>query len=146
MSGEGLPTIHDFREALRREGVRVTPQREAVWSLFTRRPKGLTVGDAGNALRGRGIGTATVYRTVTLLARLGYLQRVLDASGEQRFLARQPGHAHLLVCDSCGRVEQFRTCGFVVLGRLLEAETGFRIRDHNLEVRGLCPGCAGGGQ
>ncbi|MFH1276855.1 MAG: Fur family transcriptional regulator [Candidatus Eisenbacteria bacterium] len=144
MNADDRPTLSEFQEALREAGVRVTAQREAVWTLFLRRPKGLTTGEAAALLGREGIGTATVYRAATLFERLGFLLRVQDTKGEQRLLARRPGHAHLLLCDSCGRVEQFRTCGFDVLEKLLEAETGFRVRNHNLEVRGICPGCAGG--
>lgn len=119
----------------------MTPQREAVWRLFAAGEGGLSIVDAAAALRRRRIGLATVYRTVTLLERLGLLCHVHAEGLEHRFVATRPGHRHSLVCRSCGKVVEFDACGMAVVERMLTAETGFQVEGHYLEVYGTCAAC-----
>ncbi len=125
----------------RKAGARFTRQREAVWRLFKGKARGLTIPEAAKALKRKGVGPATVYRTAALLEGLGLLRRVHDAGGERRFVASRPGHYHALVCRSCGQVVDFEGCDLSLLERVLTTETGFRIEGHHLEVFGLCASC-----
>ncbi|AEB12130.1 ferric uptake regulator, Fur family [Marinithermus hydrothermalis DSM 14884] len=135
------PTREELVRALRAAGVRLTPQREAVWNWFVERPSGAGVAEAARALATRGVGLATVYRTVALLEELGLLRRFHDACGEHRYVAARPGHGHALVCRVCGRAVPFEACALDLLERLLAVETGFVVEGHSLEVYGVCPGC-----
>ena len=129
------------RRTFRKAGARFTRQREAVWRLFKGKARGLTILEAAKALKRKGVGPATVYRTAALLEGLGLLRRVHDAGGERRFVASRPGHYHALVCRSCGQVVDFEGCDLSLLERLLTTETGFRVEGHHLEVFGLCASC-----
>jgi Fe2+ or Zn2+ uptake regulation protein len=130
-----------LRQAFRDSGTRFTAQRETVWKLFAGSPGGFTIAQAVEKLTPRGIGLATVYRTVALLESRDFLHHVHAEGLEHRFVATQPGHLHPLVCRSCGRVTEFESCGLSVLERLLTAETGFRVEGHYLEVYGTCASC-----
>ncbi len=138
---EGCPTREELARAFRNAGVRLTPQREAVWRWFAAQPAGAGIAEAARALAAQGVGLATVYRTVALLEDLGFLRRFHDVRGEHRYLAARPGHGHALVCRVCGRAVPFETCALEVLERLLALETGFVVERHSLEVYGVCPGC-----
>ncbi len=131
----------ELRHVFGKAGARFTRQREAVWQLFKGKARGLTIPEAAKALKRKGVGPATVYRTAALLEGLGLLRRVHDAGGERRFVASRPGHYHALVCRSCGQVVDFEGCDLSLLERVLTTETGFRIEGHHLEVFGLCASC-----
>jgi len=67
-------------EALfRQKGIPFTRQRHLIWAYFAGGERAATIAEAADALRGEGVGQATVYRTVTLLSDLGLLARVGSA-------------------------------------------------------------------
>lgn len=92
-------------------------------------------------------GLTTVYRSLDLLARMGYVQEVhLNHLGdnEKRYELIKPGeHHHHLVCKQCN--EQIRLkekdCLISKLETALEAEYGFKLQSHVLQLFGLCGGC-----
>ena len=122
-------------------GMRLTTQREAVWRLFCESATGYTLPEAIDSLSGRGLGQATVYRTVKALQKLGFIQWIHDDDGEHRYVACRSEHSHQLVCRSCGRAVEFDCYDLAVLARLLRVETGFEIAGHHLEMYGTCPEC-----
>ena len=134
-------TISNLKKSFHDFGHRFTNQRESIWRLFNRVPKGMTIPEAADTLRKEGIGHATVYRTVKTLQQLGHLHRVHEQSGEHRFVARRAPHSHMLVCRLCGQMVEFESCDLTVLEKLLEVETGYNIEGHELELSGLCPQC-----
>lgn len=138
-----VPDTHaeEMRRAFGEAGLRLTAQRRAVWRLFSRSRRGLSVVEAVGALKKKGVGLATVYRAVAALEKLAFLRRVHDRNRGHRFVAAAPGHVHHMVCRRCGAVAEFDACGMPVLERLLAAETGFAVEGHYLEVYGMCSGC-----
>lgn len=143
--------LEELREKLRLLGLRLTPQRLAVWRLFAASATGYTLPEACRALRraaaddrrhlGPGIGQATVYRLVKSFEELGFLRYVHDADGEHRYLAAGPGHCHYLACRSCGRTCQVTHCDLSTLEKLLAMQTGYSVEGHHLEFYGTCPAC-----
>ena len=72
---------HDIETVFREKGIPFTRQRRLIWDYFAGADRAATIGEAADALRGDGVGKATVYRTVTLLSDLGLLARVQDRRG-----------------------------------------------------------------
>lgn len=134
-------TIEEMEQVLRDHGVRITGPRRAIWKLFRDSPHGMTITTAVEAVQERGIGLATVYRTVEVFERAGLLQRVHNEQGDHLFVTTRPGHYHPLVCRSCGKVLEFEGCDLSDLQETLARESGFRIDGHELEVFGTCPEC-----
>lgn len=132
----------DVAAVLQAHGAQLTAQRRQVWEFFVDNPHGYTIGEAVTALRGQGIGQATVYRTVELLAGVGLLTHVQDTASKSRYLAVCPGHSHALICRECHAVVEFDDCDLSLLEKLLAAQTGYRIEGHHLEMYGHCPACA----
>ena len=140
-SNHELNTVNTLKKNFHSLGHRFTNQRKSIWRLLNNTPKGLTIPEAADALKKKGIGHATVYRTVKTLQKLGCLHRVHQESGEHRFVARHQPHSHMLVCRSCGRLVEFESCDLSILEKLLAVETGFQIEGHDLEFFGICPQC-----
>jgi Fe2+ or Zn2+ uptake regulation protein len=135
--------IHHIEGIFHEKGIPFTHQRRLIWEYFAGAERAGTITEAADALGRDGVGQATVYRTVTLLSDLGLLARVQDRQGEICYTAPAIGHSHPLICGICRRVVRFAGGGDVSdLERRLEAETGFAIYGHHLEVYGICPDCA----
>ena len=131
----------DFTAVCRQQGIHCTAQRREIWDYFASKTRGYTIADAIEALAARGIGRATIYRTVELFERLRLLTIVHDGAGKPRYGAVCPGHAHALVCRNCHAVVEFDDCDLTMLEKLLSAKTGFAIQGHHLEIYGTCPTC-----
>jgi len=140
-SSKHINTTHNLKRSFHKLGHRFTNQRASIWQLFSNAPNGYTIQDAAGLLKKKGIGPATVYRTVKTLQKLGRLHWVHEKNGEHRFVARYASHSHMLACRSCGLVVEFESCNLSLLEKLLELETGYRIEGHDLELYGLCPDC-----
>ena len=133
---------YDIEAVFHDKGIPFTRQRRLIWQFFTRADRAATIAEAADALRGDGVGQATVYRAVTLLSDLGLLARVQSRQGEICYTAPPIGHSHPLICGECRRVVRFDGEGDVSeLERRLAGETGFTIYGHHLEVYGICAQC-----
>lgn len=100
-------------------------------------------------LRARGIGRATVFRTLKLLQDLGVLSRLHMEDGCQRYIVAPPGgsddpdHRDRLVCRLCGRVAYLEECPMEESIARVAEELGYRIESHHLDIVGVCADCHG---
>ena len=137
------PTDADWLDALQSNGYRLTEPRRAVVETISASQHLLTPLDVYEKAKTLypGLGLVTVYRTVEKLEELGLIQRVHQPSGCQAFIASAPGHHHLLICQECGRVEYFSGDRLDKLMEEVGDESGYRIRDHWLQLFGVCKKC-----
>ena len=134
--------VRDIDAVFHDKGIPFTRQRRLIWQYFAAADRAATIAEAADALRGDGVGQATVYRTVTLLSDLGLLARVQSRQGEICYTAPPIGHSHPLICGVCRRVIRFDGDGDLgELEQRLAADTGFTIYGHHLEVYGICGEC-----
>ena len=89
------------------------------------------------------LGLVTVYRTVEKLEELGLIQRVHQPTGCQAFVAAFQGHQHLLICQGCGRVEFFsgEHEQMSALIHTVGEGSGYRVKEHWLQLFGVCQNC-----
>ena len=129
--------------ALDRSDYRVTEPRRAVAQLIADQAGHFSAADLvaeANARR-LGIGRATIFRTLDVLAELELVERIDLPSGEHAYVACEPSHHHHVVCSRCGRSHDIDDAGLRAVVRAVARRTGFRIDDHRLELFGLCPEC-----
>ena len=130
---------------LRGAGLRATAGRSAVVEHLARQRCLVTAQEIVDALRGdehHSASTATVYRALEFLERLGFAHRIesLNAYVPCRLTG---GHAAaFLICDCCGEAAEFAPD----LGAQLAAAeaTGYAVRAITIEARGLCAACRTG--
>ena len=129
--------------ALGRAGYRATAARRAVVDLIVGREGHFTAADLVDAARARGlgIGRATIFRTLDVLADLRAVERLDLPSGEHAYVACEPVHHHHVVCSRCGRSSDADDAGLRAVVRDIERQTGYRIEEHRLELFGLCSAC-----
>lgn len=139
-----LPTVEGWLECLQANGCRLTDSRRAVVKIIANSSKVLTPLDVFEQARANhpGIGLVSVYRTLDKLEELGLIQRVHQPSGCQAFAAALNGHQHLLICQKCGKVSFFSGDQLEGLVRNVEAESGFRVQEHWLQLFGFCGDCS----
>jgi Fe2+ or Zn2+ uptake regulation protein len=137
--------IQEWLERLQANGYRLTDPRRAVVEIIASSQRVLSPYEVYELARQRypKIGLVTVYRTVEKLEQLDLIQRVHQPSGCQAFVAAFSGHQHLLICESCGRVEFFSGEGEKMdsLMAAVGQESGYRIRHHWLQLFGRCNRC-----
>ena len=140
-TGEYSP--QDAIAALTSHGYRVTAPRRAVIAAALRQERPFTAEQlvaASSASAGES-GRSTVYRTLEILASLGVLSRILDASGRPVYVAGAPVHRHHLVCSGCGVAVPFDACPVGDLAASLGRENDFEVQGHLLEIFGTCGDC-----
>jgi Fur family transcriptional regulator, ferric uptake regulator len=132
-----------FLEVLDRSDYRMTGPRRALATLVADRIGHFSaadiVADAGS--RRLGIGRATVFRTLEVLADLDLVERIDLPTGEHAYIACEPRHHHHVVCSRCGRSEDIDDAGLRAVVRDVARRTGYRIDEHRLELFGRCPDC-----
>ena len=132
---------------LRKDGKRLTPQRIKVLNLFQSIGSGNHL--SAEEVHGELIATnsrvslATVYRTLRLLVKMGFLHELELSEGGHRyelFSNDFPNHHHL-ICIRCGRTEEFENVKVLEAGKIAATEFGFKLIESALNVRAICPNC-----
>lgn len=139
-----MGNLEELVGCLRQHGLRVTRQREAVLSVLCQAPGAMSPHsiyvEAHKSIPE--LGLATVYRTLEVLQAGGWLRRVHEPDGGEKLVVGSSSHGHHVLCTDCGVVAEFSTC---LLADTIDGagrETGFSIKEHHLELLGLCRECA----
>jgi Fur family ferric uptake transcriptional regulator len=139
LSPTETPSVEHVMRVLDDRGYRLTMPRRAIVAAVLAHGRPFTAEQLVEELPG--IGRATVYRTLEILASVDLLTRLLQPGGHPAYVVGQPGHRHHLVCSECGAVVAFTRCPVEELVRDLTKDTDFAIHSHHLEVFGICPRC-----
>jgi Fur family ferric uptake transcriptional regulator len=138
---ESLMRLHAFLQA---RGMKWTRQRDAVLRAFLRAEDHPTVHEVAVLARKDypGLGTATAYRTMRLLAEAGVALEHRFGDGQGRFeVAMDREHHDHLICEECGLIIEFDDERIERLQEQAAAQHGFQPRSHRLEIYGLCKSC-----
>jgi Fe2+ or Zn2+ uptake regulation protein len=122
-------------------GRRDTGPRRAVVEAIARRGGAFTVQEVVDELAGRGIGRATVFRTVNTLEELGYVSRLHVGEGCDSYALCDGSHHHHLVCTGCGDVYPIEECGVEAAVASAARRVGFQVEGHHVDVYGRCATC-----
>lgn len=137
-------TLNEWEQQLSAHGYRITAARSAVLRVLEASDMPLTpqeVAERGQVYH-KELGLVTAYRTLELFGGLGLVERIHRTDGCHGYLLVGPGHRHTLVCRICGRAQVFTGCAALEeLIQKLEANTGYRIEDHLLQLFGVCGAC-----
>jgi len=87
----------------------------------------------------KGLGIATVYRTIKSLLGEGYLQPVELPGEPPRYERAGNGHHHHFRCNGCHRVFDLEGCPFAFKQIVPK---GFTLEGHDLTLLGRCAECA----
>ena len=130
-------------DRLAQQGHRPTTPRQAIIKLVAPRTDHFSAQEVWDEVRGRyrGIGRATVFRTLDLLAELGVLNRIHTGDGCHRYTVCDTTHHHHLMCVECGNVTSLEAIDVEQQIRRMAGEAGFELLTHHLELVGRCASC-----
>ncbi len=123
---------------------RSTRQREAILGVIADADRPVSTREilAEAALRVRGLGLATVYRTIKSLLADRRIVQVDIPGGTPRYEMAGKEHHHHFSCVACGRVYEIDGCP----GDLRSmAPRGFEFHSHEVVLFGRCAACVNGG-
>jgi Fur family transcriptional regulator, peroxide stress response regulator len=124
--------------------IRLTPQRRAVLDVLAESDDHPTAGQVLDRVRQRveGVGAATVYRTLALLAESGQVAELRLGEGQAlRYDHSVHRHDHL-VCTGCGEVQDAEVR--LEAGALAElaTKTSYTVDGYDVHLHGRCAHCA----
>lgn len=126
---------------LKARGLRVTPQRHAIYTSLKARndhpTAELLLGDINQNFPTSS--QATVYNSLQTLCDVGLVREVLLEHGVARYDANVQPHHHC-ICRCCGRISDLPWATFesIDLSRISGA---FRPESYEVTVQGLCDDC-----
>ena len=134
-----------FEEFVIRQGLRHTEQRAQVLDIFLATERHVTIQELYDLVRKKhkGIGYATVARTVKLMRESGICRQV-DFGDSSLHYEHKYGHGHHdhLICLSCGKFEEIYNPKLEKIQDELVSKYGYVQENHKLDIFGLCPECA----
>ena len=133
-----------FADFVARKKLKMTPQRRQILDVFLAEEGHLTSEELYQKVKADypGIGQATVYRTLKLLADSGLAKGVEFGDGAMRYeiLYGQTHHDHL-ICEACGVNVEVVDPAIERLQEEVAKRHGFRLTAHKLYLYGICPDC-----
>ena len=126
---------------IRKAGLKVTlPRVKILQILETASSRHMTAEDVYKALleKGEEIGLATVYRVLTQFVGAGLVERHHFEGGQAVFELDRGSHHDHIVCEQCGRVEEFVDETIEQHQKQIAEQRGFEIAEHSLIIYGRC--------
>ncbi len=126
---------------MKQQGLRVTPQRFAVYANLLQRFDHPTAEQILTELNSDGpvSSLATVYSSLQALRTAGLIKEVLLEAGVGRYDAKVQPHHHLC-CNKCGSIADLPWEIFADVN-LSKVTTHFRTQTYEVVVRGICQSC-----
>lgn len=132
---------------LEEHDIAYTQQREEILSLFIGEPKHYRPYEVFKLLRCKGIGIATVYRTLELLRECNIIKEI--SVGKERFFElKKPDCKDMYVhfkCEKCGSLYDYfdleAIMDRIAVFESIEKRMNININDVNITVNGLCNKC-----
>lgn len=128
-------------QALKEKGLRVTPQRFAVYANLRSRQDHPTVDQLLHDLNQEFpvSSQATIYTSLQALQAAGLVREVLLEPGVTRYDANVDRHHHFR-CHKCGEIEDIPWTNFAALD-IRNVRDGLQAESYEVTVYGLCDRC-----
>ena len=136
--------LNRFKEALKKEGLKYTPQRTAVLEEIIKDKGHRESEEIYLALKkkGQSVSRATVYRTMDILVNNRFARKMNLGDGRARYESKvnSPHHDHL-VCIDCGLIVEFMDQQIEDLQDKIAIQYNFQLKRHIHQLFGLCKKC-----
>lgn len=134
---------HNCKLELNNVELRATPARLAVMKLLETSDQPIDVSMIIDYLNQQDLQTdpATAFRIINMFTQKGITKQISFNEGKFRYeLANREEHHHL-ICENCGRVEDFSDCAIPELEKDIWKKKQFLVKSHALEFYGICEKC-----
>lgn len=130
--------INNLIPFLKEKGLRITPQRIQILTSILRFDGHPTAEDIQKEIPI--ISLATIYNNLKLFVKLGIIEELPYGNGISRYEFFQSKHYHV-ICESCGKIADLNFPPLTEVEEIASKLTGFTIKNHRMEVYGLCNQC-----
>jgi len=133
----------DYKEILKREGMKSTRHRNAILLLLEQSDHPVSAEELYISLREKtaSINLSTVYRTLdTFVSKNLVIKSTMD-DGKARYELNHHEHKHHLFCVGCHKVISIEDCPMGELQDSLKKKMDFEVTGHKLEIYGYCHNC-----
>ncbi len=134
--------MKEIAQTLREKGLKVTPQRIAVYNMLCHSMEHPNAEMIYKTLEPTNptMSLATVYKTLDFFKHLGLVQELNVGEPSSRYDAVVQCHPHT-VCKVCGRVEDLRIEALTEVTKKLVPDLDFDIECEQLILYGICGKC-----
>jgi Fur family transcriptional regulator, ferric uptake regulator len=139
---EGTMLATEALKILKRKGLRMTPQRQAIVAEVMRSRGHISATAIAARVQSRmpGVTPSTIYRTLDVLENVGLLSHSHLERGAEYHHAAESGHVHL-TCSRCGSDDDLSMDEAESLERLITKHRGFRPDLTHFAISGICKSC-----
>lgn len=132
----------EYGDYLKRHGLKVTKGRVAILKILVKADKSMEVEQMYEECKGQGINInlSTVYRVLEIFDNKDIVEKFVSRDGVFSYKLKGNGHKHLLQCSICHKKVEV-PCPMGQIEEMVEDETGFKLMEHNLIMRGICKEC-----
>lgn len=124
---------------------RNTKQKQLILSILKKTDRPMSINEiyADIVVELPKIAKSTIYRNIDSLLQQNLIDKYHLKDNEifYRIKADRNEHKHLVICDDCKKVFDLPSCPIHALENAMEEE-GFIIRNHQIQINGLCKTCA----
>jgi len=129
--------IQILREILRKEGLRYTNQRQAVWDEIQNSQEHRDAEDIYMSIRNTGLNVsrATVYRTIDVLVKNRMVRKMDVGDGRNRYEPRlDDTHHDHMICIETGKIIEFYNAELENLQEKIVKENGYTLVRHTHQL------------
>jgi len=137
--------LENFKKLLRANNLKFTIQREVILETLYNSDEHLTPESLHHLIQEKypelKTGIATVYRTLSLLENSNVVTSLsFGAKGKKYELGAKEHHDHL-ICTECGEITEFVDEEIEKRQHAITDELGFKMKDHSMQIYGICKKC-----
>lgn len=137
-----MEKVSKYVNYLKEKNVRMTSQRYAILEYLVGDDKHPTVNEIYDDLKEEfpTMSVATIYNNLKFFKKAGILKELPFGDSSSRFDLTMVDHYHA-ICTECGKIEDFDYPELNDKEKLEESLDGFKIKEHNFELIGICKDC-----
>ena len=136
--------LNNFKDVLRKEGLKITPQRISVLEEIIKDKGHRESEDVYMAIKTRKthVSRATVYRTLDILVQHGFARKLNLGDGKARYEKKidSPHHDHM-ICNNCGKIIEFVNHEIEKIQEEIMKQHHFKLQQHSHQLFGICKEC-----
>ncbi len=137
--------LEDFKSLLKKNSLKFTLQREVILKTLYDSNEHLTPEALHRLIQEKykdlKVGIATVYRTLSLLENSDMVTSLsFGSQGKKYELGAKEHHDHM-ICIECGDITEFVCEEIEKRQEEITKEYGFLMKDHSMQIYGLCKNC-----